>query len=150
MESKILASNKSAKRDFEILKYFEAGLSLLGPEVKSIRQGNISIRESYARIVNNEVFLFNCHIAITGKHQFNDIESKRSKKLLLNKKEITFLKKETQSKNLTLGPIKIYSKKHILKIEIGLARGKKKYEKRKVIIERERARESMRALKNNK
>ena len=150
MESKILASNKSAKRNFEILKSFEAGLSLLGPEVKSIRQGNISIRESYARIVKNEIFLFNCHIAITGNHQFNNIESKRSKKLSLHKKEISFLKKETQSKNLTLVPIKIYSKNDILKIEIALARGKKKYEKRRVIIERERARESMRALKNNK
>jgi tmRNA-binding protein len=86
MESKNLASNKSAKRDFEILKSFEAGLSLLGPEVKSIRQGNISIRESYARIVNNEIFLFNCR----GKINLTILNQRDQKNYYLTKKKFLF------------------------------------------------------------
>lgn len=127
---KILATNKKAFNEYEIIETFEAGISLKGSEVKSARNGKISLRDSYAKIKNSEIFLINCNIASYGSSSFFNHEPLRERKLLLHKREILRLQSKVQQKGFTIIPLKVYLKRGIIKIEIALAKGKKLYNKR--------------------
>lgn len=146
-KERIIAVNRRARRDFEILEQFEAGISLQGFEVKSIRQGKVNIKDSFARVKSGEVFLYNMHISPYSHADSRLIDPERERKLLLRKKEIDFLTGKTREKGLTLIPLKIYIKGRYVKIEVGLARGKSKFDRRDDIKTKEARREMDRAMK---
>lgn len=138
---KIIATNKKALHDFQIFEKYEAGISLIGAEVKSIRQGHISLRESYARINDGEAFMHNMHIAPYEKMTDGTVDSKRTRKLLLHKKEISKIAAKMNEKGYTLIPTRMYFKSGKVKIELGLAKGKTLYDKRKTLTEKTAKRE---------
>jgi SsrA-binding protein len=137
---KVIAKNKKAKFDYHILETYEAGIVLKGSEVKSIRQGKVSLTDAFAQVVGNEVFLFNMHISPYEKAH-NELEPKRDRKLLLHKSEIRKIDGKLKNKGLTLIPLEVCIKNGLIKIALSLAKGKKKYEKREKIIEKEQKRE---------
>ncbi len=145
---RIVATNKKANYNYEILERMEAGISLLGTEVKSIRDGKISLKESYAEIKGGEVFLVNCHISpYEPASRFNH-DPRRERKLLLHRREIKRLIGKIQEKGLTLVPTKVFfSDKGKVKVEVSLGKGKRAYEKREAIRERDRKRELRAELK---
>ncbi len=142
-----IMKNKKARFNYEILETFEAGVVLHGTEVKSIRQKKVSIQESYARIKNGEVFITGMNISeyLMGNRYNHD--PLRERKLLLHKREIKRLTGKLQEKGLTLVPLKIYIKNGKVKIELGLGKGKAKYDKRKTIQERDQNRDMQRDIK---
>lgn len=145
---KIIADNKKAYFDFEIIEKIECGIALLGAEVKSIRQGNITLRDAYAKILNNELWMVGGHIAPYKQGgQFAETDPIRSRKLLIHKKELKRLIGKTEEKGFTLIPLRLYIKGNLIKLEIGLARSKKHFDKRHSIKEREIKRETDRARK---
>jgi len=131
---RVISTNKKAKYNYEILERIEAGISLLGTEVKSIREGGISLKESHAEIKGGEAFLVNCHISpYEAASRFNH-DPRRKRKLLLHRREIKRLTGKIQEKGLTLIPTKIFfNDKGRVKVEVSLAKGKKAYEKREAI-----------------
>jgi len=145
---KIISTNKKAYFNYEILETYEAGISLTGSEVKSIREGRISLKESYAEIKDGEVFLVNCHISpYEPANRFNH-EPRRERKLLLHRREIKRLIGKILEKGLTLVPTKLLiNDKGKVKIEISLAKGKRAYQKREIIKERDREREMRAEMK---
>lgn len=145
---RVVAKNKKAFYNYEILENYEAGVSLQGSEVKSIREGRISLKESYAEIKGGEVFLVNCNISpYEAANRFNH-EPRRERKLLLHRREIKRLAGKIKEKGLTLIPTKVFfNDKGKVKIEVSLAKGRKAYEKREVIRERDRDREMRAELK---
>ena len=147
---KIIAKNRKAYHDYHIEETFEAGISLVGTEVKSLRDGKANLKESYVIIKNNEAFLFGCHISPYTHGNIQYHEPLRTRKLLLHRKEIDKLWGSISQKGLALVPLKLYFKGGKAKLEIGLAKGKKQYEKRDTIKEREANREIERHLKTSK
>lgn len=152
---KIIAKNKRAAFDYNILEKFEAGIVLTGAEVKSIKQGNISLKGSYVTISMTgpdnkpEAWLINAHISPYKPAGIQlGYDPEKSRKLLLHKKEIDYLIGKQKEGGLTIIPLLVYTKKGRIKIEVGLGRGKKKYEKREAIRKREDERKMRRALKN--
>ncbi len=143
--------NKKARRDYEILETLEAGISLLGSELKSIRQGGISLQESYIQITNNECFLVQAHVTPYAFTTVQPPDPYRKRKLLLHKKEIIKLGNQVQRKGLTLIPLKIYiNPRGKVKVEIGLGRGKKVHDKRADIKAKETARNLERMIKSHR
>lgn len=143
---KIIASNKRASFDYFLLQKFEAGVLLAGSEVKSIRAGGISINESFVNIENDEIFLKNAYIKPYDKAKSYIPETKRTRKLLLNRREIDRIAKERQT-GLTIVPTKVYLKNGFVKVEIALAKGKKNYDKRQSLAEKTAKREIARHIK---
>jgi len=144
---RLIADNRKAFHEFHILERFEAGIALTGTEIKSLRMGQVSLREAYARIEDGEVWLYNAHIApYTHGNRFNH-EPLRRRRLLLHKKEIMRLFGKTREKGFALVPTKLYWKGDWAKVEIALAQGKKLHDKRETIVGREHQREMQRALK---
>ncbi len=145
-----IAKNKKAKFNYEILEKIETGISLLGSEVKSVREGRVSLKESHAEIKGGEVYLINCNISpYEAASRFNH-EPKRERKLLLHRREIKRLTGKIQEKGLTLVPTKVYfNDKGKVKVEVSLAKGKKAYQKREAIRERDREREMRAELKKS-
>ena len=146
---KIVAQNKKARFDYEILSTMEAGLVLTGTEIKSIREGRVQLKDGYVKIQAREAFLLEIYIAPypNAGPLFNH-EPTRPRKLLLHKREIQRLYGKTQEKGLSLLPLRLYLKNGKAKIELGLGRGKKKYEKRETIRRQDAKREIQRALRN--
>ncbi len=146
----ILAENKKVIHNYQILEKYEAGLVLSGPEVKSVKKGQINLKGSYITISpNQEAWLINAHIAPypPAKREQKDYNPLRKRKILLHKKEIISLLGKSKQKGLTILPLKVYTKHGFVKIEIGLAKGKKKYDKRELIKKRETERKIRRALR---
>lgn len=141
--------NKKAYFDYEILEEIEAGIVLTGTEIKSIRSGNANLKDSYAVIRNNEVFLLNMHISQYKEGNIFNHEEKRTRKLLLHKKEILKLRDKIILNGNTLVPLKLYFKNNKVKILLGLAKGKKLYDKRESIKERDVQREIKKQMKSN-
>lgn len=139
--------NRKARYDYEIEDTYEAGIVLSGTEVKSIRLGKINIKDSYAIIKNNEAFLLNTHISLYEEGNIFNHEESRTRKLLLHKKEIKKLKNKVEMEGYTLIPLKVYFVKQRVKVLIGLAKGKKNYDKRETIKKREAEREMAKNLK---
>ena len=144
---KTIAKNRKAYYDFDIIETYEAGISLQGTEVKSLREGRVNLKDSYALIKNSEAFLLNCHINPYSHGNIQNHDPLRTRKLLLHKKEIDKLWGNVSQQGLTLVPLKIYFKNNKIKVEIGVARGKKQYEKRSSIKEKEANREIERHMK---
>lgn len=137
MGNKLVCQNKKARYDYFIDEVLEAGLVLLGPEVKSLREGRASLVDSYARVKKGEVFLYNMHITPYPYAHYVQLDPVRTRKLLLNKREIKRLIGKTEEKGYTLIPTKVYFTKGRAKIEIALAKGKRKYDKRRALKEKE-------------
>lgn len=143
-----LAQNPRAKFDYDILKTLEVGIVLTGQEVKSVRAGNVSLKGAYATIHSGELWLLNAHIGAYKKAgRLADYDPTRSRKLLLHNREIKELIGALQSQRLTLIPLSLYTRGRRLKVELGLGRGRKKYEKREVLKKRAVAREIRNTLK---
>lgn len=147
MGIKIIADNRSARFEYFILENYEAGISLHGDEVKSLRNGGINLKDSFAIIVNGEVFLRNCHIKPYDKGSYFNSEARRDRKLLLNRAEISKLAGKINEKGLALIPLKAYFKNSLIKIELGVCQGKKLYDKRETIKRRTLDMEAQRAVK---
>ncbi len=143
----VVSTNRKAYHDYFIEETYEAGITLLGTEVKSLREGKVNLKDSYAFIKGNEIFLLNCHISPYSHGNIQNHDPLRTRKLLLHRKEINKLWGELTQKGLTLIPLKIYFKKGKAKVEIGLCKGKKQYEKREVLKEKEARREIERHMK---
>jgi SsrA-binding protein len=144
---KVIASNRKAYHNYFILEGFEAGIALTGTEIKSVREGRISLNEAYIRPENGELYLTGAHIARYEPGSYMSHEPTRTRKLLMHRKEINMLISRVQERGLTLMPIKVYLKDGKAKLEVALAKGKKLYDKREVIAARESDREMERAVK---
>ena len=149
MGIKIIANNKKAYHEYFVDEVFEAGLALQGTEVKSIRMGQVSIKESYCRIRNGEVLVDNMNISPYEQGNRENHDPLRSRKLLLNRYEIDKLIKKVDEKGLTLVPTKIYFKDSRAKLEIGVCRGKKLYDKRETLKRKQADREASRAMRDH-
>lgn len=145
---KIVAQNKKAYHDYFILDTYEAGIELQGTEIKSVRKGSVNLKDSFIRIRNDEAFIDNMHIAPYEQGNRFNHEPLRQRKLLLHKKEIKKLQKELKENGLTIVPTKLYFNTSKLKVEIALARGKKLYDKRQDLKEKDSKRDIEKALKN--
>jgi SsrA-binding protein len=144
---KVVATNKKAFHDYFILEKIEAGISLLGTEVKAIREGRLNLKDSYAAVRAGETFLFNCHISPYSHGNRENHDPTRSRKLLLHQREIRKLIGKTQEKGLTLVPLRVYLKRGRIKVELGVARGKKLIDKRETERRKEADREARAAMK---
>ncbi len=145
---KVIATNKKAFHDYFILEKLEAGISLLGTEVKAIREGRLNLKDSYAMVQAGETFLFNCHISPYSHGNRENHDPTRTRKLLLHQREIRKLIGKTQEKGLTLIPLRAYLKRGRIKIELGVARGKKLIDKRETERRKEADREARAAMKH--
>ncbi|MBI2866284.1 MAG: SsrA-binding protein SmpB [Chloroflexi bacterium] len=143
-----VAVNRRASYDYHILETFEAGVQLLGTEIKSIREGKVNLREGYAFPEKGELWLLNVHISPYAAGTHHNHEPTRPRKLLLHRDEIDYIAGRVSAKGLTLVPLRLYIKGHLAKVELGLALGKKQYDKRQATLERETRREVERALKH--
>jgi SsrA-binding protein len=143
---KVVATNRKARHEYLIEDTFEAGMVLTGSEIKSIRAGQVNLRDGYATIRNGEVWLLNAHIAPYHQASYENHEPRRERKLLMHRREINRLVGKLQEKGLTLVPLQIYLKNSRAKIELGVARGKKLHDKRDSMRERDDRRQMARAV----
>ena len=151
MEKSIVSTNRKAYHEFQIIETFEAGIELLGSEVKSLREGNASLRESYVLIKKGQAWLVGMHISAYSHTGFSGHEPVRKRRLLLHKNEILKINQKLAEKGLTAVPLKVYfNKRGWLKVEIGLARGKKLYDKRETKKRRDIEKEINREMKRNR
>ncbi|CZQ96207.1 MAG: SsrA-binding protein SmpB [Trichococcus flocculiformis] len=146
-EGKVLAQNRKASHDYIILDTIEAGMVLTGTEIKSVRKAKINLKDGYASIRNGEVFLQNVHISPFEQGNIFNHDPLRTRKLLLHKKQIKYLIEETKTTGVTLVPLKVYLKNGVAKVLIGLAKGKKSYDKRDALKQKDMKREIDRAMK---
>ena len=147
---KSIAENRKAFHDFHILDTLEAGIVLQGTEVKAIREGNVNLRDSFARVEAGEVWLYNVHINPYSHRGYADHEPTRRRKLLLHRREIRKLIGKTVERGMTLVPTRLYFKNGHVKVAIGLAKGKKAHDKRETIKRREAERETRAAVKERR
>jgi len=146
-ELRVVASNRRARHDYEVLDTFEAGIALLGPEVKSLRDGKASLTDGYAVIRRGEAFLENVHVGPYEKAGRENTDPRRERKLLLHRAEISRLEGKLAERGLTLIPLRLYFKRGRAKVELGLCRGKRRYDKRESIRRRETERDLQRTLR---
>lgn len=146
---KVVADNRKAHYDYIILNKYEAGIILSGTEVKSIRGGNVNLKDSYAKILHGEMWVIGMHISPYEQGNRYNLDPMRSRKLLLHKQEIDRLFGKIKQEGLTLVPLQLYFKNGRVKLELGLAKGKKNYDKRQSMIQRTVKRDIDRALKNS-
>jgi SsrA-binding protein len=144
-EEPVLARNRAAAHEYHLLDRLEAGIVLTGTEVKSIRAGRASVKDGYAKVVDGEVFLYNAHISPYEPGSRENVDPLRTRKLLLNAREIRKLSRETEATGVTLVPLSLYLKNGRVKVELALAKGKKTYDKREAIAKKDVEREMARA-----
>ena len=147
VERKLIANNKKARFDYSIEDTYEAGIALHGTEVKSLRMGKCSIKESFIRIEKGEVYIYGMHISPYEKGNIFNKDPLRVRKLLLHKYEINKLQAQIQQKGYTIVPLNVYLNKGLVKVEIGLAKGKKLYDKRQDIAKKDQRREAEKEFK---
>ncbi len=145
---KVVATNRKAYHDYNVLETFEAGIELVGTEVKSLREGKCNLKDSYATMKNGEIFMLNVHISPYSHGTAFNHDPRRERKLLLHRQEIDKLTGKIKEKGLTLVPLKIYFKRGRAKVELGLVKGKHTYDKRKDIAKRDMERELKREMKH--
>jgi SsrA-binding protein len=136
-QERVVATNRKALHDYFILERYEAGIVLKGTEVKSLRQGSANLQDGYALVRSGELWLVGMHISPFDKGNINNHDPIRDRKLLMHKKELLRITGKASEKGLTLVPLKVYFKKNIVKVEIGLAQGKRAYDKREAIKKRD-------------
>ena len=146
-DRRLIAENRKARHDYHVLDTWEAGVVLLGTEVKAIREGRVNLRDSYARVEDGEVFVYNVHISPYSHRGYSEHEPLRRRKLLLHRSEIRKLVGKTVERGMTLVPVRMYFKNRRVKMSIALAKGKKEYDKRETIKRREADRETRAAIK---
>lgn len=146
-QEKLIGQNKLARRNYQIDDVYEAGIVLVGTEVKALREGRVNLKDSYAGIKDNEVYLFDMHISPYSHGNIYNHDPLRRRKLLLHKREIRRLYGKSQEKGLTLVPLRLYFKNGKVKVEIGIGRGKKLYDKREDMKRKTDKREMERAIK---
>jgi SsrA-binding protein len=144
-----LVSNRRASYNYEILDTFEAGISLQGTEIKSLRDNGGSLQESYVKVISDELWLIGCHIAHYRYGNVHNHEERRDRKLLMHKREIAKLRVATQEKGLSIIPLGMYLKEGRVKLKIATAKGKKSYDKRETIKARDEKRDIAKAIKNH-
>ncbi|WP_077391407.1 SsrA-binding protein SmpB [Mobilibacterium timonense] len=148
---KLVAANKKARHDYFIEETYEAGIVLTGTEIKSVRAGKVSIKESFAKVENGELIIYGMHISPYEQGNRYNVEPLRPRKLLLHKKQIMKLMGQTKNPSLTIVPLSMYiNEDGRAKVEIGLARGKKNYDKRESIAKKDAARKMDRAIKDSR
>lgn len=146
---KVISDNRKARFLYEILETYEAGVQLMGTEVKSIREGKVNLQDGYALIRNGEAWLINVHISpYTTSSQYFNHDPRRTRKLLLHRQEIRKLIGKVEQQGLTLVPLKMYLKRGLVKVSIGLGKGKKLHDKREDMKRRQDQRDIQRAMKN--
>jgi SsrA-binding protein len=145
----IISNNRKSSYLYNFIDKYEAGIQLKGFEVKAIREGNVNIAESYVNIKNNEIFIVGMHIGEYSHSGYATHEPTRERKLLMHKVEISKIKSKFETKGITIVPLKLYFKKGLAKLEIALAKGKKKWDKRETIKKRDIDREIKRSMKGN-
>jgi len=138
--------NRKARFDYKLLEKYEAGISLIGAEVKEIKKGNIDLSQSYAKPIGNEIYLINAIVPVQG---ISDYKSTRSRKLLLHKNEIFSINAKVKAKKLTLVPTKVYTRGPLVKVEIALAKSKKRFQKKELLKKKDIERELERQLKDS-
>ena len=148
--SSVITVNRKAYHNYHIQEIFEAGIVLKGSEIKSVREGKVNLSDAYAKPENGELWLHNSHIASYDAAGYDTHEPVRPRKLLLHRKEIDMLAGKVMQKGLTLVPLKLYIKHGVVKVELGVAKGKKVYDKREAIARRDAEREVERALKRRR
>ncbi len=148
MKEKIFAQNRKAKHDFHIEEVYEAGIALQGTEVKSIREGRVNLKDSFAKVENGELFLYNMHISPYDQGNIFNHDPLRTRKLLMHKMEIKRFIGLTKEKGYTLIPLRLYIRNGKIKVELGLAKGKRHYDKRRALKEKTVDREIEKALKD--
>lgn len=148
-EGKLIAQNKKARHDYSVVDTMEAGIVLQGTEIKSIRNGRINLKDGFARVRNGEVYLYNVHISPYDQGNLFNHDPTRTRKLLLHKKQIAKLTSETKTTGITLVPLKVYIKNGFAKVLIGIAKGKKTYDKREDLKRKEIDRQIDRTLKSH-
>ena len=148
MKEKVITVNRKARHDYDILERIEAGLVLTGTEIKSIRAGHVDIREAYAKPRDSELWLYNCHIAHYDPGNIYNHQPTRPRKLLLHKDQLREFIGQLSRQGLAAVPLQLYIKNRVAKVELGLARGRRKYDKKQAIIERDKDREAQRALRH--
>ncbi len=148
--SKTIADNRKARHEYEVIESIEAGIALTGTEVKSMRQGQANLKESFAKIENLEVFLHNCHVSVYDHGNRFNHDPVRKRRLLLHKSEILRLKSKVQEKGLTLIPLKLYFKGNLVKLSLGLCKGKQLHDKRESISRRDTKRQLDRLVKSQR
>ncbi len=146
-DRKIVAGNRKAYHDYHILEHFEAGIALTGTEIKSVRSGHANIREAYAKFEGKELWLYNSNIAKYLSGSYYNHDPLRRRKLLMHKSQLLNLRMQLERKGLTLIPLNLYIRDHHAKVELALAQGKKQYDKRQAIIQRDMDREAQRAVR---
>ena len=145
--TKVVATNRKARHDYDVLETFEAGIELVGSEVKSLREGKVQLRDAYARVRDGEVWLHSVHVPpYAFAHGPDGHEPERPRRLLLHRREIDELAGRTQQESLTLVPLSLYFKDGRAKVELALARGRRHYDKRQAIAKRDADREAARAM----
>ena len=148
-DGRLIANNKKAYHDYFILEKYEAGIVLHGTEVKSLRMGKCSVKEAFIRIENGEMFIYGMHISPYEKGNIFNKDPLRVRKLLLHKKEIDKIYGKMREKGITVVPLRVYFSDSLVKVEIGLAKGKKLYDKREDIAKKDQRREAQREFKNS-
>jgi len=148
MSSKVIATNRKAWHEYHILEKYEGGIVLYGSEVKAIREGKVNIKEAYVRFIDNELFTVGMHIGKYSNEGYSTHSPVRDRKLLLHKKELIKIRKMVDEKGKTLIPLSLYLKGGRVKVEFGLAQGKKMWDKRKSKMEKDVKRQVDRAMKN--
>jgi SsrA-binding protein len=146
-EIRVIATNRKARHDYSIEDTIEAGIVLVGSEIKSIRARRVNLRDGYAAVEDGEVWLYNVHIAPYDPASRYGHEPRRKRKLLLHKREIARLERRVQEKGYTLVPLRLYLRGNLAKVELALARGRRQYDKRAAIAEREARRRAERAIR---
>jgi SsrA-binding protein len=147
-DDRTIAVNRRALHNYEVLEKYEAGLALTGTEIKSIRSGRVDLRDAYARPQDGELWLVNAHISPYDPASIFNHDPRRPRKLLLHRNQINELTAAVAQKGLTIVALRIYIKNHVAKVELGLARGKRQYDKRQAIIDRELDMAARRAVRN--
>ncbi len=150
MGTKIIAENKKARFDYHIIETFEAGMVLLGSELKPIRSGAVQLKDSYVEILSDEIFLLNAHISSYKASSYNNHEPERKRKLLMSRAEIKRLHSKVKEKGYSIVPLKMYFKNGFVKIEIAFVKGKKAFDKRETIKKRDVNREISKSLKKTR
>jgi SsrA-binding protein len=148
--NKTVSDNRRARHEYHVLEVFEAGIALVGTEVKSLRQGKANLKDSFARVENGELWLYNCHIAVYDHGNRFNHDPVRKRRLLMHRRQILKLKSRIQEKGLTLIPLKLFFKGNWAKIDLALAKGKQLYDKRQTIEKRDSKRQLERIIKQSR
>lgn len=147
-EGQVIAQNRKARHDYSVLETMEAGIVLQGTEIKAIRQARVNLKDGFARVRQGEAFLYNVHVSPYEQGNIFNHDPLRTRKLLLHKKQIAKLESEMKTPGITLVPLKLYLKNGFAKVLIGVAKGKKQYDKREALKQKDQKREVDRALKD--